>query len=151
MDQKREYIIPTTDELRELLGGVKNMGGVLNAVEDLSGNVRGFCTVRSAPGEMPVGQFALMMLDEGDYARPIMDDIMNYLVAEAFQRRGQHKVMVYRLDYETKIRDLYLAHGFESDGFQREVLFAGGRWLDLESLTLVNPSRYSLRERMDAR
>ncbi len=150
MDQKREYLIPTIDELRELLGGTKNMGGIFNAVEDLSGSVRGFCTVRSAPGDMPFGQFALMMLDEEDYALPIMDDVMRYLAAEAFQRRGQNKVMVYRLDYEAKIRELYLANGFRSDGIQREVLYAGGRWHDLESLTLVNPGGHAPRERLDA-
>lgn len=150
MDQKREYIIPTTEELREVLGGVKSMGGVVNAIEDLGGEIRGFCTVRSAPGDMPFGQFALMMLDEEDYLRPIMDDIMQYLVTEAFQRRGHHKAMVYRLDYETKIRQLYVARGFESDGFQRDILYAGGRWFDLETLTLVNPDRYAPRKRLDA-
>lgn len=149
MDQRREYAIPTTDELRELLGGVKSMGGAINAIENTDGEIRGFCSVRSAPGDMPFGQFALMMLDEEDYVQPIVLDIMQYLVTEAFQRRGHHKVMVYRLDYESTLRDLYLAHGFESDGVQREVLFAGGRWFNLETLTLVNPDRDAPGKQLD--
>ena len=39
-----------------------------------------------------------------------------------------------------RLRGFLTAHGFSSDGVQRDALYARGRWLGLESLTLYAPA-----------
>lgn len=137
LDQKREYVLFTSDELRELLGGGTGaQGGAFQALEGLDGVVRGFCALRSGAQEQQFGQYAVMLFDEQDYAGDFADEVGAYLVREAFERRQINKVVAHCLDSEKGLRAMLLRHGFRSDGMQREVLYTLGRWFDLESLTL---------------
>lgn len=119
-----------------LVGGPEGRLSDLNAIEDRQGQVRGFCALRATPNEPLFGQLVVMACDESDYGDPVCDEAARYLIEEAFLRRRLHKVMAQSLDHETAFTEFLIRHGFESDGVQRQVLYSGGRWMDLESFTL---------------
>lgn len=138
LDQKREFALFTTDELREALGGGNRsiQAGRFRVVEDLEGVVRGFCALGTGTQEVSTGQYSIMMLDGADFSAPLSRDVGAYLLREAFERMQLNKVVAQCLDSETPLRAYLVAQGFHSDGVQREVLYTLGRWFDLESLTL---------------
>jgi RimJ/RimL family protein N-acetyltransferase len=105
-------------------------------VEDLEGNIRGFCTLRGADQELAYGELVLMLFDEPDYDSPLADEVFEFLRKSAFQQKKLNKVVTYCLDGETAYRSLLIRKGFQSDGVQREIVFALGRWHNLESLSL---------------
>jgi RimJ/RimL family protein N-acetyltransferase len=143
LDQRREFLIPTAEEVAEVLGGsgLERLGG-MNAIEDGTGVVRGFCAIRSTPNEPYMGQVVLMFESLSDYDSPLASEVMEYLREEAFARKRLRKAMAYLLDDEHTLRAYLLRHGFESDGVQREVLYAAGRWYNLETLSLFAPGRF---------
>jgi hypothetical protein len=140
LDQRYEFIMPTEDELAEVLSGpgLGRLGG-MNVVEDGAGAVRGFCAIRNTPNEPYMGQLVLILEALNDYGSPLAVETVDYLREEAFARKRLRKLMVYLLDDERELRALVLRHGFESDGVQREVLYSAGRWYGLETLTLFGP------------
>ena len=136
LDQQRESFVPTVAELREMLGSSRNAFGAVNAVEDLEGVVRGFCALNGSPLDAHIAQFAITFFNLDDFAAPIAGEVGGYLRDEAFGRKRFHKVMAQCLDHERPNKAFLLQHGFLSDGVQREILYSGGRWYDLESFTL---------------
>lgn len=145
LDDKRELIVPTRDELREALATSPQarQANWLNAVEDLTGAVRGFCALRSSPLEQYYGLIIAMFLNEDDFDTPMADESGAFLLVEAFQRKRLHKVVAYSLEHEDGFRRWLLRLGFASDGRQRQVLWAAGRWFDLEAFSLFNQPRRS--------
>lgn len=142
LDPRREFAMPTEDELAEILGGagLERLGG-MNAIEDGTGAVRGFCAIRNTPSEPYMGQLLLMLEALSDYDSPLAVEAMEYLRDEAFARKRLRKVVTYILDDERELRAFVVRHGFQSDGTQRDVLYAAGRWHDLETLSLFGPGK----------
>ena len=138
LDQLRESFVPTATEVREMLSSTRNAFGAVNAVEDPQGRVRGFCALNGSPLDANIAQFALIFFDPDDFAAPIAEEVGLYLRDEAFGRKRFHKVMAQCLDHERAQRDFLLRNGFVSDGLQREILYSGGRWYNLESFTLFH-------------
>lgn len=137
----REFLIPTTDEVRGSFSSDRQIqAGVMNAIEDLDGVVRGFCALRVTPQDAFMGQLVLMLPDEEDYAALWSGEVGAYLLEEAFQRKRFSKVVAQCLDHEEGLRAFLSCHGFKSDGVQREVLYSAGRWFDMESLSLMCPA-----------
>ena len=82
------------------------------------------------------GQFTLLFLAPESFRLALAEEAGQYLLEEAFLRRRLHKVVVQCMDCEDAQIGYLLAQGFTSDGNQREVLYSGGNWLNMESLSL---------------
>ena len=146
LDRKRELLVPTIDELRQLLTRAEAKTGVFYTVEDRGGTIRGFAVLRGSTPEISSAELVVMLLDDADYATGLADEVCGFLLHRAFVQMGLNKMMAQCLDWERAYRDFLGARGFESDGVQRDVLFAQGRWYDLESLTLFRRSYESMAE-----
>ncbi|MBI5095768.1 MAG: GNAT family N-acetyltransferase [Candidatus Hydrogenedentes bacterium] len=137
LDRKRELIVPTADELRELLGRKDNPATALLAVEDLTGTVRGFCGLRQAGPELAYGELLLMLFDELHYREPLALETFAYLCKNAFAEKRLNKLLAHCLDTEPEWRGFLTGRGFTCDGKQRDVFFTRGEWHDLESFSLL--------------
>lgn len=135
LDGRREPVMPTRDELRELLSRKEIADGGYYTVEDASGRVRGFCSLRGLNPEVRYAEFNLVLLDPGYYATPLADEAAAFLYERAYIRAGLRKVVAYCLEGEVELAAFLRAQGFESDGIQRDVVFAQGRWHGLEALS----------------
>ncbi|MDQ1257364.1 MAG: hypothetical protein QG656_1968, partial [Candidatus Hydrogenedentes bacterium] len=140
LDRKRESIAPTLDEVRELLNLKEAKFGAFYAIEDRRGEVCGFCVLRGAHPEVRYAEFVVMLFGDDDYATPLADDVFAHLLRQAFTQLQLNKVIAQVLDWETAYRQALVRHGFVSDGVQRDVVFAQGRWFHLETLSLFNPA-----------
>ncbi len=139
LDRRREPLTPTLDELREVLGGRtkgRQAPSEFLAVEDTTGSVVGFCTMRTSKQERNYAQFVLMLFEEDAYDSPLAEETLAFLKFRAFQELKLNKATAHCLDCESGFRNLLVRNGFESDGVQREVLFTRGRWHNVESMTL---------------
>ena len=76
LDRRREPILPTTDELRELLGNkdVKLLGEYY-AVEDATGEIRGFCCLRAGRQDVFFGEMLLMFIEDADLGTGMAGDL----------------------------------------------------------------------------
>lgn len=136
LDPRREPLLPTVDELREVLSQ-KDMGkSVFHAIEDKEGNVRGFCALRGMNVEARYSEFVLLFLEDDDYSSPMAEEALAFLVRLGFRINALLKVMAHALSSEAAYRRFLVSHGFGSDGSQRDVLYTMGRWVDLEAFTL---------------
>ncbi len=134
LNRKREILLPTTDDLREMLRKKDTAVGLL-AVEDRAGKILGLCALRGGQQETAHGEFLFLFGGDG-YTRPEAAEALRYLCRHAFREKRMHKVMAQCLENEKDFRDLLIRHGFQSNGVQREVLYSQGRWYNIESLTL---------------
>lgn len=134
LDNKREPLCPTRDELREMLGRKEAAHGAFYAIEDFTGTIMGFCGLRGQSTEATFAELNLILREES-YASHAADDAMEFLKNRAFVRAHLKKVLVVCLETEKALRACLLRHGFESDGVQREVFFTSGRYLSLETLS----------------
>ena len=82
------------------------------------------------------GEVYFLLLDDEDYGSPLAGEIFAFVRDRAFARLGLHKVVAHGLDSETALRAFLAAHGFASDGIQREAVYARGRWHHLETFSL---------------
>jgi RimJ/RimL family protein N-acetyltransferase len=136
LDLRREPVIPTLSELREILDRKEAQQGAFYTVEDREGVIRGFCSVRMAPHETRLAELTIMFPREEDYAGPLADAVFYFLCDRAFRRANLHKAICQCLNSETALQAFLESHGFHCDGIQRQVLYSGGRWYDLASYTL---------------
>lgn len=137
LDQRREFLAPNLDEVRETLGRRKELElAPLYALEDLDGLVRGFCSLRGAGREMTYSEFMIVLLDPEDLATPLADEAFDFLAERAFGPMGLNKLVCHALDDEGVLRAFLVRRGFRSDGVQREVVYTGGRYHDLEAFSL---------------
>ncbi len=135
LDAKREPIMPTPDDVRELLSRKEVQQGALYAVEDATGAVRGFCSVRGVNAEAAFGETALLFLDEEAYATPLAEDVLEFVLDRAFVRLRLRKLLAHAFEGETALKAFLAGHGFESNGVQRDALYTLGRWHSLEVFT----------------
>ncbi|MCX5759235.1 MAG: GNAT family protein [Candidatus Hydrogenedentes bacterium] len=138
LDGRREFIIPTRDELREVMAQ-KEMGrNLLYAVEDKQGGVRRFCSLRGVNLEASFMETVLMFHDDADLDTPLADEAFAFLTQHAFVRLKLNKLLAYTLDTEEALRRFLLAHGFQSHGVQREIVFWRGGWHNIEAFSLFH-------------
>lgn len=139
LDSRREPINPNVDELRAALGSTDAMKGNFFAVEDLTGVIQGFCVLRGASKDAAYGEFGLMLLDNAAYATPLAEEVFQFAFRRGFELLRLRKLLAHCLESETAFREYLLAHGFESNGIQRDVFFGQGRWHNLETFSLFAP------------
>lgn len=139
LDIRREPVMPTCDELAEMLSGKEAARGQFYAVEDGTGALLGFCGLRGVNQESLFCEVMALFLDEESHHSPAGDEVADFLLERAFVRFNLQKVIATCLETEKGLRELLVRAGFESAGVQREVLYSGGRRLDLESLTRRRP------------
>ena len=132
LDARREPVLPTRDELRELLSRKEIADGGFYTVEDWAGEIQGFCTLRGVNSEARYAEFSLVLLDPALYATPLADEAAGFLYERAFVRAGLNKVAL--VTTQGGEADFLRAQGFESAGVQRDVVYAQGRWHALEAL-----------------
>ena len=136
LDRKRELLIPTVDELRELLSQKEAKLGVFHSIEDRCGVLRGFCSLRATHPEVSYAELVVMLFEDADYTGPLGEEILDFLTHRAFGQMKLNKVIAQCLDSERAYRGFLTGHGFESEGVQRDAFFTHGRWRSIESLTL---------------
>lgn len=137
LDQRRELNPPTRDELREVMSK-KEMGkAIFYTVENTGGEILGFCSLRGMNPEVQFSEFVVIFLEESTFLTPVADEVYAFLTGLAFQRMKIKKVVAHCLDSEAGYRKFLTAHGFQSAGTQRDVVYAKGRWFGLEALTLT--------------
>lgn len=141
LDRRREIPQVTVDELREGLVRHERFGGVLYAIEDKEGGVRGFGTLRGVQVEMSYSEVNLTLFEDADYATPLADEAMAFLKRTAFDVKRLNKIISHCLDCEPGYRELLIRQGFKSNGVQREMMWSQGRWHNLETLTLFSDGR----------
>lgn len=136
LDRKRELILPTAGELREMLGRKESIPAGLLVVEDREGKVCGFCGLRHAGAELAYAELVLMFHDEAVYRAPLALETLRYLCQNAFMEKRLNKLIAHCLDTEPGWRMFVSEMGFTCDGRQRDVLYAGGHWHDVELFSL---------------
>ena len=100
-------------------------------------SVLGFCALRAATDDLFPGRFDMMFFSEDDFPSPLAEEAVRFLLEEAFLRKGLKRIVSQCLNSEVALRALLVRHGFTSNGIQREVLYSGGRWFSVESLSLA--------------
>lgn len=135
LDIRREPILPNEDDLREMLSRKEVQQGLLFAVEDIEGVIRGFCSLRGVSPEAAFGEVAVMFVDAAGHETPLAGEAVEFLLERAFERQRLHKVVAHCLESETALHRLLEQHGFESSGVQRDVFFSLGRWHNLETFS----------------
>ena len=144
LDQRREVMSPTLDELRQAMGQGEFGRSAFYTVEDLTGVVRGFCSLRGAGPEPLYSDLLIILRDQLDFEGPLAGEVLDFLLTMAFQRLRMNKVIAHCLDSEGAYRAFLLGHGFRSSGVQREVVFSRGRWYNLEAFGLFrSETRYA--------
>jgi RimJ/RimL family protein N-acetyltransferase len=135
LDPRREPVLPNRDELAEMLGSKDAGRNQFFAVEDRAGCVRGFCGLRGVSIEAVFSEIMVLLIDEADHAGPIGRETVQFLLDRAFGRMHLDKVLGTCLDSEPELRALLAGSGFVSEGIQRQVLYSGGDWHDIETMT----------------
>jgi RimJ/RimL family protein N-acetyltransferase len=133
LNRRREPEMPTADQLRETLTRKELRATPLYVIEDREGVIRGMCALRGHSMEAAYAECLLAMRDDADYDSPQSEAALAYLLNRAFNDLKLNKVVAHCLDSEPAWRAFLQGHGFEPTGVQREVVFSGGTYHDLES------------------
>lgn len=134
LDQRAELALPTRDELAELLTKKEVAQGQLFTLEQMSGDIAGFCSIRGAHPEARFAEAALLLLDEAAYDTPLADEASRFLLRRAFVQMRLNKLFAQCLDNEAGLRRCLIRNGFVSEGKRRDLLYSGGHRYDLEAL-----------------
>ncbi len=135
LDQRREPVQPTRDELGEMLAAKEASRGLFYAVEDPEGRVLGFCGLRGVNQEAQFAEAMLLFTDTAAEAGPAGDETAAFLLDQARGRLHLAKMMTTALDSETGLAELLARNGFVCEGAQRQAVYSGGRWHDLQTWT----------------
>ncbi len=135
LDARREPVLPSRDELAEMLASKDAGRNQFFAVEDTAGCVHGFCGLRGVSIEAVFAEVMVLLIEEADHGGPIGRETVQFLLDRAFGRMHLDKVLGTCLDSEPELRALLADTGFVSEGVQRQVLYSGGGWHDIETMT----------------
>lgn len=136
LDKVDELPQPNADEIAQLLASERSPLGTLYAVEDTQGRVKGFASMRGFSREASYCELGLLLADNDDYAAPLAEEALEFLLDATLGKRRLNKVLCRTLSCETAWRDFLLSNGFASGGFQREVFFGAGAWHHIETFSL---------------
>lgn len=78
----------------------------------------------------------MMFHEDADLETPLADEALAFLKQHAFVRLKLSKLLANVLDTEEALRRFLLAHGYRSHGVQREIVFFGGHWHNVEAFSL---------------
>jgi RimJ/RimL family protein N-acetyltransferase len=134
----REVMIPTQDEMREILGRRDVVQGSFFTIEDRAGEIRGCCVLRGAKSESEFAEVVVALNNDDEYATPLADEVIAFLEKLGFVDKKLNKLVAHCLSNETQYRAYLARHGFLSDGIQRQMVYTRGQYFDLESLSLFN-------------
>ncbi len=140
LDLKREPLMPTLLEVRETLGSKEAARSQSFTLEDPTGEIAGFLALRGLNQETGFCEVTPLLLDEAHTDTPLVHWAMDYALERAFNVMRLRKVTAHALCRETHLTAFLHARGFACDGVQREVLFSGGRWLNVAFYSLPNPA-----------
>lgn len=131
----RDVMIPTHDEIREMLGRRDVVQGTFFTIEDRAGEIRGCCVLRGAKMESEFAELVVALDDDASYATPLADEALAFLEKMGFVDKKLNKLVAHCLSNETEYRAFLVRHGFVSDGVQRQMVYTRGQYFDLESLS----------------
>lgn len=134
----REVMIPTQDEMREMLGRRDVVQGSFFTIEDRAGEIRGCCVLRGAKMESEFAEMVVALDNDDAYDTPLADEVIAFLEKTGFVDKKLNKLVAHCLSNETKYRAYLARHGFVSDGIQRQMVYTRGQYFDLESLSMFN-------------
>ena len=134
----REVMIPTQDEMREMLGRRDVVQGSFFTIEDRAGEIRGCCVLRGAKSESEFAEMVVALDNDDAYDTPLADEVIAFLEKTGFVDKKLNKLVAHCLSNETKYRAYLARHGFVSDGIQRQMVYTRGQYFDLESLSMFN-------------
>lgn len=134
----REVMVPTQDEMRDILGRRDVIQGSFFTIEDREGEIRGCCVLRGAKLESEFAEMVVALDRDAAYDTPLADEVMAFVERTGFVEKKLNKLVAHCLSNETHYRAYLARHGFESDGIQRQMVYTKGRYYDLESLTLFH-------------
>ncbi len=146
LDARREFGLPTLQEIVDLLNKSEAARAFLFTIEDPEGRQRGWCGLRALNIEAAYCELFLVFAAPEDYAGAMADEALGLLLNRAFLRLGLKQVLATCLDCESPLHACLLRHGFRSCGVQRDVLFSGGAWRGMDTLTLDSVAYTSNRE-----
>ncbi len=137
LDPRREPLMPTMREIREMLARKDAAQGLMYTVEDTTGVLRGWCGLRGINYEARYAELVLLFADETRYHAAIADEPLDFLLARAFTQLRLYKVVALCLDTETHLSQYLERRSFVCVGAQRQALFSGGAWHDLRTYALT--------------
>lgn len=140
LDGRREPLLPNRDDLRDLLTRKEIADGSFYTVEALDGEIAGFCSLRGQNAEGRFAEYSLQLTAPALYTTPVAHEAHAFLVERAFSRLSLRKVLCHALAHEEALAAFLRSVGFHSAGMQRDVLYAGGTWQNLETFVLNNPA-----------
>ncbi|MCK5860969.1 MAG: hypothetical protein KAH38_00700 [Candidatus Hydrogenedentes bacterium] len=137
LDTRREPIMPTTRDIRDMLARKDAAQGLMYTVEDTAGVLKGWCGLRGINYEARYAELVLLFAAEEDYGSPLADETLDFLLGQAFKHFMLHKVLVLCLDTESALMQCLRRKDFACAGAQRQALFSSGVWNDLQMFTLA--------------
>tara|TARA_R110001592_G_scaffold169516_4_gene406081 strand:+ start:2165 stop:2710 length:546 start_codon:yes stop_codon:yes gene_type:complete len=140
LDARREPLLVTRDDLRDLLTRKEIADGSFYTVESKTGAIVGFCSIRGLNTDARFAEYGIQFTDTDCYGADLAREVHDFLLDRAFKRLGLRKVIAHALTEETAMVEFLRGKGFMSAGVQREILFSQGTWHHLETLVLNNPS-----------
>lgn len=136
LDPRREPLRPTASECAEMIGSRQAAQGSFFTVEDLTGEILGFVNLRGLNQETPFCELGMLLLDPDSYRHPAAGEAFAFAADRVFARYRLLKMMALALDREEALKEFLAAHGFQSSGVQRDVLYAEGRYHAMETSVL---------------
>ncbi len=133
LDQKREPLNPTISELVELLQN-KDVANSFYTVEDKEGNKKGFIALKGINPEVLFGEL-ILLFDENLYESdsPLIEEALKFIEEKAFKKLHLRKILSLCLDSEIKLSNFLKNSGYQFEGELREVLYAKGKWHNLQT------------------
>ncbi|NLN94520.1 MAG: GNAT family N-acetyltransferase [Candidatus Hydrogenedens sp.] len=136
LDGRRERMLPRRAEILEILQKSEAARAMLFSIEDETGSLCGWGGLRGLNPDARFAELFLIFAHEDHYASPYAAEALEYLLKRAFYQTRLTRLLASCLHTETAWRACLVRKGFVSCGIQRDVLFAGGCWRDLETLEL---------------
>lgn len=143
LDGRRERMLPMRAEILEILQKSEAARAMLFSVEDGTGRLCGWGGLRGLNPDARFAELFLVFADEGLYGSPCAEEALDYLFQRAFHQTRLSRLLATCLSTEEAWRACLLKQGFASCGIQRDVLFTGGCWRDLETLELEATAFFS--------
>ncbi len=135
-DVRREVQTPTFNDICEMLRSKELKRTPMYIVENEGGEVRGLFLLKGSNQSAFYSELVCAFIEPEDYRSPMAEEALEMIKHMAFVDHARHKILAQCLDCEEDFRGLLLHSGFALDGFQRQAVFARGRYNNLETYSL---------------
>ncbi len=133
LDVRREPLLPTTGDIREMLARKDAVQGLMYTVEDAAGALCGWCGLRGINYEAQFAELVLLFADDGHYDTAVADEPLDFLLDRAFINLRLRKVVTLCLETEAGLGRCLERRDFRSAGVQRDAFYGGGAWHDINT------------------